>query len=199
MFWRMVASERLIELLQPAAPAILEADARAVAHVAERKHAFAALDKQPASAAMAGERRAIVATEMRTVIAPKLGWVLVEDHLKWGAYEWVVGDDILIRLSKTTRESRLEAVATLLGIQGALFETAPHPAAPRDQVLIRLMGNPLVGASVDVVPVARDERPTTALPLRAVAATQAVAIPNAGVPAKTTVSLPSTRRSTETG
>ena len=195
----MVVSERVIELFQPAAAGILEADSRAVAHVAERKSAFAAWDKQPAAAAMASERRAIVATELRTTVAPSLGWMLVEDHLKCGAYEWIVDDDILVRLSKTTPDSRLEATAALLGLQYPLFETAPHPTAPRDEILIRLNGNPLVGTSVDVLPVTRDGRAATALPLAAIAATRTVKLPNAGKPPTPTVRLPGSRRSRESG
>lgn len=147
---------------------------------------------------MASERRAIVATEMRTTIAPEFGWTLIEDNLKCGAYEWLVSD-VVIRLSKTNRVARLEAVAALLGIQGALFEMAAHPSAPHDEVLIRLMGNAIDGASVDVVPVGQHGSVSTPLPLKAIAATQTGQIPNTGGPAKTSVTLPGTRRSADTG
>lgn len=147
---------------------------------------------------MASERRAIVATEMRKTIAPELGWRLIEDNLPCGAYEWLVGS-VMIRLSKTNRESRLEAVAALLGIQAPLFEMAAHPSAPRDEVLIRLMGSAIDGANVDVVPMTQDGSISTPLPLKAIAATQTGQIPNTGVPEKTSVTLPGRRRSAETG
>ena len=194
----MVASEHLIELLQPAAAAILDADAAAVEQVAARRSTFAGLDHQPAAAAMAGERRAIVATKMRTDIAPGLGWELIEDNLICGAYEWLVGG-VTVRLSKTTRALRQEAAKALLGIQGVLFKTTADPAAPRDEVLIRLMGSALTDASVDVVPVKQDGSLSTALPLKAIAAVQIARIPNTGAPAKTTVTLPETDRSIKSG
>jgi hypothetical protein len=189
----MISSPRLIELLQPAATSILSADATAIARLAERRSAFAGLDHQPVAAAMAGERRAIVATEMRTVIAPSLGWTLVEDNLACGAYEWLVSD-VAVRLSKTTRASRLEAAKALLGIQDTLFETTADPAGPRDEVLIRLMGNALKEASVDVIPVGHDGSLSTAIPLKAIATVQVERIPSTDAPAKTSVTLPGTRR-----
>ena len=195
----MISNERLIELLQPAASAILSADAAAIARLAERKSALAGLDHQPAAAAMASERRAIVATEMRATIAPALGWTLVEDNLSCGAYEWLI-DDVTIRLSKTTRASRLEAAKALLGIQGTLFKTTADPAGPGDEALIRLMGNALTEASVDVVAVGQDGSLSTAISLKAIATVQVERIPSTGAPAKTSVTLPGTRRrSVESG
>jgi hypothetical protein len=188
----------MIELLQPAASSILDVDARAVADLAARKGMFSGLDHQPAASAMAGERRAKVATEMRAKIAPGLGWVIIEDNLECGAYEWLA-DDVVIRLSKTNRVSRLVSVAALLGVQAPLFPTVAEAAGPRDEVLIRLMGDPLTGASVDVASVRHDGGLSTAIPLKAIAAAQIDQVPNTGVPAKTTVALPGTRRPAETG
>ena len=157
---------------------------------------FAALDKQPAAAAMANERRAIVATAMRTTIAPAAGWTLIEDNFMSGAYEWLVGD-VVLRLSKTNRESRL--AAALQGVQVPLFESSAAPSAPRDEAMIRLMGSPINGASVDVVAIGMSGAVSTPLPLRAIAAMQTAKIPNTGAPAAPRVTLPRTRRSAESG
>jgi hypothetical protein len=198
----MLSEPQTIRLFAPAAAAILETDAKAIARLLERKTAFAGLDNQPAASAMAFERRAIVATEMRGVIAPELGWTLIEDNLACGAYEWLVGD-VLVRLSKTTRESRLEAVLSGLehtGVPTPLFETVASPSGPRDEVLVRLMGNALKGATVDVVSISRNGERAFAIPLSDIAATQTKRMPDTGEQEKTSVTLPGTRRrTTETG
>ncbi len=147
---------------------------------------------------MASERRAIVATEMRKVIAPAAGWELLADNLMCGAYEWLY-EGVMIRLSKTNRESRREAAIALLEAQGVLFEMPAQPPATHDEVLIRLNGNAVRGWSVDVVAVGPNGQTFTAIPLKAIAAAQTVQIPQTGAPAKTAVTLPGRRRTAETG
>jgi hypothetical protein len=192
----MVSDLRVIELLQPAVSEILSADAKAIAVLAQRKSDFAGLDSQPASTTMALERRARVATEMRTTIAPKLGWTLIEDNLPCGAYEWLA-EDVVIRLSKTTRASRIEAFKACFGIQDTLFVTTASPAGPRDEVLIRLQGNALKGASIDAAAVRSDGHLSTTIPLKVIAAIQTSRITTVGEPEKTTVTLPGVRRSAD--
>lgn len=190
----MVIERKLVECLEPIAAEILSEDAKAVAQVAERKGFYAGLDKHPAAMAMAGDRRAVVATAMRATIAPRHGWVLIEDHFHCGAYEWMVGD-LIVRLSKTTPEAREEQAKALLGISEPLFEAPPHPKAPRDVVLIRLNGNPLAGpTTVDVMPVGPRGETGSAVPLRALAAATTEHIPNTKTPAKPSVTLPGVRR-----
>jgi hypothetical protein len=186
----VISEPHLIRLLRPAAAPILEADATAITQLNQRKSVFSALDKQPAAAAMAGERRAMVATTMRKTIAPELNWELIEDNLQCGAYEWLV-DGVTVRLSKTTRASRQEAAKVLLGIQGELFSTVAHPGGPRDEVLIRLMGNVLVGASVDAVAVgANGDTSGAVIPLQAIAVAETVPIEGTREPATPKVTLP---------
>lgn len=189
----MVIDAPLLDRLKPIAPDILSIDADAVAQVAKRRSVFAGLDKHPAAVAMAGERRAMVATAMRATIAPRHGWELIEDNLFSGAYEWLA-DDLIVKLSKTTPESREQAPKALLGVQESLLPDRPLAKAPRETVLIRLMGNPLEGASVDIVPVGPNG--TTGLPvsLTAIAAAKTDRIPNTGKPAKPSVTLPGVRR-----
>jgi hypothetical protein len=196
----MVSEPQLIELIQPAVSAILDADARAIAQVAARSEVYAGLDSQPAAAAMALERRAIVATEMRAEIAPGCGWLLIEDHLESGAYEWVVGH-VTVRLSKTTRESRLEDAKTALrlqGVQETLFKTFAHSAGPRDEVLIRLMGNPLRGASVNAVALGISGELGTPIPLSRIAEMQVERVVTPSAP-KPRITVPGTRRTSESG
>lgn len=193
----MISDEQVIQVVKPAASAILGVDVAAVARLAERKSAFAALDPQPAAMAMAGERRAMVATKLRANIAPELGWTLIEDNLACGAYEWLAGE-VIVRLSKTTRASRFDAFKVCYGVQGSLFETTAHPNSPRDEVLIRLMGSVLTETSVDAAAVRPDGRPSTAIPLKAIAEAQVERMPATGTPpGKTTVRLPGQQRSAE--
>jgi hypothetical protein len=196
----MTSDPQLIELFLPAASAILDVDARAVAQVAARREVYSNLDAQPGATAMALERRAIVATEMRKVIAPDLGWVLVEEHLESGAYEWIVGRTI-VRLSKTNRDSRLEDAKAALrrqGVQGTLFNAVAHPAGPRDEVMIRLLGNALRGASVDVVALKPPSELGTPILLRTIAEMQTERIVPASAP-KPRITVPGTRRTSESG
>lgn len=180
------------------AAAILAADARATAQVAERKSIYASLDHQPAAAAMANERRAMVATEMRKEIAPGAGWTLVEDNLASGAYEWIADEGVAVRLSKTTPESRLkEAAKALQGVQSELIELPPPPEGPSETVLIRLMGNPLSEVSVDVVPVRRKGVRASAIPLKAIATIKTERFRNGSTPTKPVVKLPGVRRAAE--
>lgn len=180
------------------AAAILAEDVRASTQVAERKSVYASLDPQPAAVAMANERRAIVATAMRKEIAPAAGWTLIEDNLRSGAYEWIAADGVAVRLSKTTPESRLqEAAKALQGIQSELIEFAPPPEGQRETVLIRLMGNPLSEASVDVIPVSRKGVRASAIPLKAIATMKTERFPDTSTPKKTSVTLPGVRHAAE--
>jgi hypothetical protein len=182
----MISEPQVIDLLGPAAASILSADATAISRLLERKSAFADLDHQPAMTAMANERRAIVATDMRKLIAPEHRWELIDDHLLSGAYEWRV-KDVVVRLSKTTETSRQRASAWR-GPQAVLFETKAERG--RDIVLIRLMGNVFTGATIDVARLEQDGSIATAIPLTSIAATQTVALPATPEPARTTVRLP---------
>ena len=196
----MTSEPQLIELIQPAVSAILDVDARALAHVAARREVYSNLDPQPAATAMALERRAIVATEMRKEIAPGCGWVLIEEHLESGAYEWIVGHTI-VRLSKTNRESRLEdakAALRLQGVQETLFDTVAHPAGPRDEILVRLLGNALRGASVDAVALKSRGELGTPISLRTIAEMQVEHVVPASTP-KPRITVSATRRTSESG
>jgi hypothetical protein len=191
----MISESKLIKVVQPAVAAILEADARILAQVAERRTVYTAMDPHQAATAMAVERRALLATEMRKDIAPSCGWQSIEDHLNSGAYEWLAGDT-LVRLSKTNRESRLEDVKAALRLQGVqeeLFATVAHPAGPRDEILIRLMGNALHGASVDAVALGPQGQLGTPIPLQRIAEMQAERFVPASTP-KPRITVPGVRR-----
>lgn len=191
----MVMDMRHVERLKPIAPEILSVDATVLAQITERKNFYAGLDKHPAAMAMAGDRRAVVATNMRTTIAPRHGWELIEDNLLSGAYEWLVDDELIVRLSKTTPESRAEHVRALAGIQDTLFRTKPLAKAPREVLLIRLIGNPLDGEpTVDVAPVSPQGKVGVGIPLKAIAAASTDRIPNTKTPDKPSVTLPGVRR-----
>ena len=192
----MLSDACLIELFAPVAAAILGIDAQAVTRVAARKGEFAGLDRQPSAVAMASERRAIVATELRKVIAPEAGWALIPDHLMCGAYEWLY-QGTTIRLSKTNRESRREAAIALLQAQGVLFEMPAQLPATGDEVLIRLNGDAARGWSVDVVSVGPRGQTFTAISLKAIAEAQTDQI-SYPAPSKTSVALPR-RHTAETG
>ncbi|HEU4737129.1 MAG TPA: hypothetical protein VFS48_08915 [Solirubrobacterales bacterium] len=180
------------------AAAILAEDAKATGQVAERKSVYASLDPQPAAAAMANERRAIVATAMRKEIAPAAGWTLIEDNLRNGAYEWIAADGVAVRLSKTTPESRLqEAAKALQGVQSQLIELPPPPDEQRETILLRLMGNPLSEVSVDVIPVSRKGVRASAIPLKAIATMKTERFQSGSLPTKPSVTLPGVRRAAE--
>ena len=158
------------------------------------------MDSQPAATAMALERRAFVATEMRKTIAPSCGWELIEEHLESGAYEWVAGGT-LVRLSKTNRDSRLEDVKTSLrlqGVQASLFKTSAHPGGPRDEVLLRLMGNALHGASVDAVALGPHGKLGQPIPLRLIAEMQVERVQPTSA-RKPNIKLPHKRQTEESG
>jgi len=197
----MVISKRLINQLHPLAADTLGFDAAAIEHVKARQGDYARYDHQPGAAALAMERRAYVATELRKLIETKLGWPLNEKTLPCGGYEWLP-DGWSIRLSKTTPESRREDTLALLGIQEELLPPAQTPASDeeREVVLIRLKGNPLIRPSIDVLSLSSDGAHGTAVPLSAIAAANIDRLPITGKPAKATVTLPGDQRSaTETG
>lgn len=195
----MVMNERHIAVFVPVAAGIVASDARAVKTVEERKSVYAALDPQPAAVAMASERRALVATDMRREIAPEAGWTLIEDNLAYGAYEWHGPQGEFIRLSKTTPESRkFEAAKAFQGIQEELVVPPPPPDGPREEILIRLMGDPLSDPCVDIVCVGRKGVRSSAVPLAPLATMQTERFPT-GMPAKTSVTLPGVRRIAESG
>jgi len=164
----MVIDSELLDLIQPAAPEILGIDAGAVAKVASKREEFKGLDWQPVATASAGQRRAIVATAMKEKMGPNFRWVLREEHLSSGAYEWIVGD-YLVKLSKSTPESREAARGRLAGVQDQLFSMAPPAGTQKGTVLVRLMGNPLTTASVDIVPVSAKGIIGSPIPMSALA------------------------------
>lgn len=196
----MVATDRLIRLVQPIAADLLAIDASAIDWVKTNQSAYAGYDHQPAAAAAAMQRRAFVATEARKLIDKKLGWPLNEKTWPSGGYEWLP-DGVSVRLSKTTPESRLEETKALLGIQEELLgpTEAPLRNDSRELVLIRLMGSPLEKPTLDVVSLADDGRHGVAVPMSAVAAANTDRLPSTGTPAKTTVTLPGDRRIAESG
>lgn len=188
----MVSSARVIALLRPVAPEILAADDAAIAKLNGRKAELAGLDRQPAAASLAFERRAIVGTRMRRSIAPSFDWEQADDD-RAGAYAWRTADrigDVIIRMAKTTAESRREDAKALLGIQDTLFELPAHPESEGDVVLIRLMGGVFTGASVDVVAVGARGALGPAIPLRAIASGAASQLLTGRVPQKTGIRLP---------
>jgi hypothetical protein len=142
---------------------------------------------------------------MRAQIAPALGWELIEDHLASGGYEWLVDGSVTVRLSKTTPESRREAARQqLLGVQPELehFLLPPPPrrSSVGEAVLIRLNGDPLGQAGVDVIAAGPKGPLGAAVSLRAIAEMQVEEIrPAAAKPAKTKVSLPGARPVRERG
>ena len=195
----MVITKRHIDAFVPVAAGIVASDAKAIERVEERKGIYAGLDPQPAAVARASERRALVATDMRRDIAPEAGWTLIEDNLANGAYEWQGPRGEFIRLSKTTPESRkLEAAKSFQGIQEELIVPPPPPAGPREEILIRLMGDPLKDPTVDIVCVGRKGVRSAAVSLAAIAKAQTERFPGKA-PVKTSVTLPGTRRAAETG
>jgi hypothetical protein len=165
----MPSPDRTIALLALAAADILAADAKALRLVRARKDQYALYDAQPAAAAMAGERRASVATTMRTSIAPRYGWILRTEHFESGAYEWDLEEGVLLRLSKTTRESRQDAALASMRIQSALFDMGRPADSEADILLVRLMGSPLGAATVDVAHIDTHGRVRFALPMVTIA------------------------------
>jgi hypothetical protein len=186
----MISQARLIEVAAPIAPLVLSADARAIARLAQRKEGYAGLDWQPVAAALASERRAIVATDMRASMAA-FAWDLNGEHLASGAYEWFK-PDVAMRLSKTTPRSRAEDAAAALGlqgVQGGLFATTADADIERDTFLVRLMGNVFDRAWVDVVALSNDGRAAYQIPLQAIARMGTEQI-GAAEPAEAEIELP---------
>jgi hypothetical protein len=201
----MIATEKMIDILRPAAPRILAIDEDAIAGLAQRRKFFAGLDQQPAAVALAAERRMLVATAMRAEIAPALGWELIEEYLDCGAYEWLVESSVTVRLSKTTPESRREAVTKqILGVQAELENfILPPPArssSSDEAFLIRLNGDPLGQAGVDVIAAGPKGPVGAAVSLRAIAEMQTEELrPAAATPSKPKVSLPGALPARERG
>lgn len=195
----MVATERVIHLIQPIATGLLDIDAAGIARVKARRSDFAEYDRQPGEAALAMERRAYVVTEARKLIAAEVGWPLNEKKLPCGGCEWLP-DGVSVRLAKTTPESRREEAKALLGIQGELDLGIPAPAPDdqRETILIRLMGN-LDRPRIDVLSLADDGLHGTAIPLSAIASANIERLPSTGAPTKPSVTLPGDRRISETG
>lgn len=196
----MVATNRLIRLVQPFAADFLAIDADAIEWVKSNQRLYAGLDHQPVAAAAAMHRRAYVATGARKLIASKMGWPLNDDTLPCGGYEWLP-ESVSVRLSKTTPESRLEEAKALLGVQSELLlpDEAPPRENQREIVLIRLMGNPLTRPTVDVVSLADKGRHGVAVPMSAIASANTERLPSTGTPTKTSVTLPGERRIAESG
>ena len=192
----MVATEKMIEIVRPAAAGILAVDGDAIAELQSRRGFFSGKDQQPAAVALAAERRMILATAMRAEIAPALGWELIEEHLGCGAYEWLVDGSVTVRLSKTTPESRREAVTKqILGVQPELEHfILPPPArhsSTDEAILIRLNGDPLGQASIDIIAAGPKGPVGAPVSLRAIAEIETKEIrPAAAAPSKPKVSLP---------
>jgi hypothetical protein len=191
----MPSPEQIIELLAPAAAAILAADADAVAAIKSRKDELIILDSQPAAAAMANERRARVATRMRTEIAPRHDWTLRDEHLSYGAYEWELPHGVVLRLSKTTPASRQEAALSSMGIdvQASLFPLPRTVDDADDVILLRLNGNALYSTTVDVANVDARGEVEFRLLLKTIAKSAAAQMPAPAKP-QTKVELPADQR-----
>lgn len=188
---------RLIKALQPVAAEVLSEDAAARAAIALRKGDLAGFDNHGVKSSVAMERRVRVGTALRKAIAPQAGWTLVEENHASGAYEWHF-DDLAIRLSKTTPESR-QAEAAKHFPQGTLFELPPVPGEKRPTILIRLLGSPIEdNATVDAV--WADTKGAAAIPFPTIAKSITERLPTTATPpAKPTVTLPGVRRKAEAG
>ncbi len=194
-----VNDARLIKALQPVAADILSEDAAAGTEIATRKRGLAGLDNHGISSSVAMERRSRVGTALWKTIAPRAGWTLIEKYHPSGAYEWHF-EELAIRLSKTTPESRLaDAAKHFHGPQGALFEMQPVPGEKRPTILVRLVGNPLEdNAKVDAI--WADVKGARPIPLKAIAMSAVDRLPaTATPPATPTVTLPGVRRDAESG
>lgn len=189
MIWEVATDADLIQIVRPVAADLFALDVQISAEILKRRGSLAGLDNHPVASAVANERRAMVGTELRKTIAPNAGWVLVEDNLASGAYEWLVGD-YAVRLSKTTPESRQKEAAAKVfqGTQGALFSMAPVSGSKRETALIRLMGNPLAEASIDAI--WAEKKGASAIPLRAIAAGETERFRGTATPPKPSVTLP---------
>jgi hypothetical protein len=201
----MVATEKMIDIVTPAAPRILAVDEDAISGLARQRKIFAGADQQPAAVSLAALRRMLVATAMRVEIAPALGWELIEEYLDCGAYEWLVDGSVTVRLSKTTPESRREAVTRqILGVQPELenfiFPAPVRRSSSDEAILIRLNGDPLGQPSVDVIAAGPKGPVGAAVSLRAIAEMGIEEIrPAAPAPSKPKVSLPGALPARERG
>lgn len=189
----MPSPDQTIRLFAPAAAALLEADADAIRCVTDRRDEFVLLDPQPAATAMAARRRAEVATKLRTQIAPRQGWSLRSEHLAAGAYEWETEDGVLVRLSKTTRESRQEAALASLSVQASLFELPRVASDAEDILLMRLNGNPLMTPSMDVAQVTPSGEVVYRIAVATIARSTTEPVAGTNVPS-TQVRLPGEKR-----
>lgn len=189
---------RLIKVLQPVAAEVLSEDGAAGASIALRKGDLADLDNHGVKTSVAFERRTRVGTALRKTIAPRAGWTLVEENHACGAYEWHF-EDLAIRLSKTTPESRqAEAAKHFFGPQGALFELPPTAGEKRPTILIRLMGSH-IGDNATVDAIWADVKGAMAIPFPTIAESVTERLPTTATPpAKPTITLPR-RRDAEIG
>lgn len=195
----MIEFSRIQSVFTPIAADILEADANAVADIVSRRTRYEAYDFQPSATAMATERRAAVATALRAKVGPSVGWELNAEAYESGGYEWVIDGGEVVRLAKTTPESRRHRVFASAGIQDTLF-TQPKPIGGGEILLIRLNGNPLHAASVDVVNIDPTGKPWNSVDMKHLAELAVSAIPRKAPP-KPTVGLPDhlrIRRDTDT-
>ncbi|MFA4927651.1 MAG: hypothetical protein WC558_03990 [Patulibacter sp.] len=195
----MLSQTRFTGILAPVADAILAADAVAVAEVLRRREYFAAMDRQPGSAAMAMERRGSVVTAVRGLCAGQSDWKLRRTHLSSGAYEWEVGDDGLVRLSKTTKESRQEQVLSQPVADTTLFGEDEVVREDRDVILIRLDGNPLSGVSVSAALLKPSGKVHFSVPLQAIAKSTADDLVQDRTAPKTDIRLPQVERRRASG
>jgi hypothetical protein len=145
----MPSPERMLTVLSPAAADILAVDADAIRRLSPQQDEFALCDHQPTAAAVANFRRAIVATAMRTKIAPRLGWTFRDQHFESGQYEWEVGGGVVVRLSKTTKETRQTAVLAAMGVQTSMFPLPEPPTDTDDVILVRLNGSVFANPTID--------------------------------------------------
>jgi hypothetical protein len=165
----MISPALALQLLAPAASAILEADANALSAIKARSDEFVLWDPQPASVVMANQRRAAVATAMRTTIAPRHGWELRTEHLESGAYEWELEPGVVLKLSKTTRESRQEAALAAAGVQ-TLFDLPRSANASDEVLLVRLEGNAMRLPVIDLAHIDSRGRVRYYIPMQTIAA-----------------------------
>lgn len=197
----MLSQSRLSGMFAPMADRLLAIDASAVTEVLERRPYFAAMDAQPGAAAMAMVRRGSVATAMRPLCAEQPDWKLRKDHLASGAYEWEVGDDVLVRLSKTTKETRRDREQVLAApvADSTLFGEREVARESRDVVLIRLDGNPLHRVSVSVALLKPSGKVAFAVSLQAIAKVNAERLVGEQVAPKTDIRLPQDGRRRASG
>ncbi|MCK9250333.1 MAG: hypothetical protein M0P31_15340 [Solirubrobacteraceae bacterium] len=154
----MLSHDRFIAILSPVAPTLLSADAHALAQVRERRDVYAVQDRAVMAQAVAMERRMLVATAARQQISGN-GWTFDDEYEAAGGYRWLVDDDAIVRLSKTTREKRASKSAAYQPmLDGFREDELDHP--DRETILIRLDGEPLGDARVTAALLKDDGRTT---------------------------------------